>query len=57
MSKTVAKALLILKQFKPGVDDLGASEIGRMLDMDKVIAHRLLKTLAAEEFVVQDPVT
>jgi DNA-binding IclR family transcriptional regulator len=57
MSKTVAKALTILKQFTPAAGDLGASDVSRLLGMDKVIAYRLLRTLAAEDFLVQDPST
>lgn len=57
MSKTVAKALAILKQFTPVAGDLGASDVARLLGMDKVIAYRLLRTLATEDFVVQDPAT
>ena len=57
MSKTVAKALAILKQFTPAAGDLGASDVARLLSMDKVIAYRLLRTLAAEDFLVQDPAT
>jgi DNA-binding IclR family transcriptional regulator len=38
MSKTVAKALTILKQFTPAAGDMGASEVSRLLNMDKVIA-------------------
>ena len=54
MSKTVAKSLSILKQFTPATGDLGASDVSRLLGMDKVIAYRLLRTLAAEDFLVQD---
>ena len=54
MSKTVAKSLSILKQFTPAAGDLGASDVSRLLGMDKVIAYRLLRTLAAEDFLVQD---
>jgi len=54
MSKTVAKSLSILKQFTPATGDLGASDLSRLLGMDKVIAYRLLRTLAAEDFLVQD---
>jgi len=57
MSKTVSKALAILKQFTPSAGELGASDVARLLNMDKVIAYRLLRTLAAEDFVVQDPAT
>lgn len=55
MSKTVTKALAILKQFTPEAGDLGASDIARLLGMDKIIAYRLLRTLATEAFLVQDP--
>lgn len=54
MSKTVAKSLSILKQFTPATGDLGASDVSRLLGIDKVIAYRLLRTLAAEDFLVQD---
>jgi IclR family acetate operon transcriptional repressor len=57
MSKTVAKSLSILKQFTPATGDLGASDVSRLLGMDKVIAYRLLRTLAAEDFLVQDAST
>ena len=57
MSKTVAKALNILKQFTPAAGELGASDVARLLGMDKVIAYRLMRTLATEEFLVQDPAT
>jgi len=57
MSKTVAKALNILKQFTPAAGELGASDVARLLGMDKVIAYRLMRTLASEEFLVQDAVT
>lgn len=57
MSKTVVKALTILKQFTPAAGDLGASDMARLLGMDKVIVYRLLRTLAAEDFLAQDPVT
>ena len=57
MSKTVAKALAILKQFTPTAGELGASDVARLLGMDKVIAYRLLRTLASEDFLVQDPAT
>ena len=57
MSKTVAKSLAILKQFTPAAGDLGGSDVSRLLGMDKVIAYRLLRTLAAEDFLVQDAST
>ena len=57
MSKTVAKALTILKQFTPAAGDLGAADVARLLHMDKVIAYRLLRTLSSEDFLVQDPKT
>jgi IclR family KDG regulon transcriptional repressor len=57
MSKTVAKALSILKQFTPSAGDLGASDVAKLLDMDKVIAYRLLRTLSSEGFLVQNPAT
>ena len=57
MSKTVAKSLAILKQFPPAAGELGASDVSRLLGMDKVIAWRLLRTLAAEGFLVQDAST
>ena len=34
-----------------------ASDVSRLLGMDKVIAYRLLRTLAAEDFLVQDAST
>lgn len=55
--KTVAKALLVLKQFKHASGELGVTEIANVVGIDKVIVHRLLKTLAMDEFVVQDPAT
>ena len=38
MSKIVAKSLAILKQFTPAAGDPGASDVSRLLGMDKVIA-------------------
>ena len=38
MSKTVAISLAILKQFTPAAGELGASDVSRLLGMDKVIA-------------------
>lgn len=55
--KTVAKALLVLKQFKYATGELGVTDISKAIEVDKVIVHRLLKTLAIDEFVVQDPST
>lgn len=57
MSKTVAKALSILRQFGTTDNELGVTEIARSLGLDKVVVHRLLRALAAERFVVQDEQT
>jgi IclR family acetate operon transcriptional repressor len=50
--KTVAKALLVLKQFKYATGELGVTDISKAIEVDKVIVHRLLKTLAMDEFVI-----
>lgn len=55
--KTVAKAIKVLKCFTPEHEEWGISELGRATGINKVIVHRLLRSLAAEQFVVQDPVT
>jgi len=55
--KTVAKAVQLLKMFTPDHDDWGVSELGRAAGINKVIVHRLLRSLAEGEFLAQDPNT
>jgi DNA-binding IclR family transcriptional regulator len=52
--KTVATALLILRQFTHERPMLGVSEIARALGIDKAGVHRYLRTLAEHGFVRQD---
>jgi len=55
--KTVAKAMSLLLQFSASRPDWGLSEISRATGIDKVIAHRLLRTLAGFDMVAQDTST
>jgi IclR family KDG regulon transcriptional repressor len=52
--KTVAKAIRLLKMFSAEHEEWGASELGRAVEMDKVIVHRLLRALAEGGLLVQD---
>lgn len=53
--KTIAKTLKVLKCFTPEHEEWGVTELGRATGIHKVIVHRVLRSLAAERFVVQDP--
>ena len=55
--KTVRTTTTILRQFSAAEPELGVSELARRVALDKATVHRALKTLAAERFVEQDPVT
>lgn len=57
MMKTLAKAIEILMRFHDAHPDLGVTEIAQQTGIDKVIVHRMLRTWAAHDFVVQDPTT
>jgi len=41
--------------FTPENEEWGASDLGRAVDVNKVIVYRLLKTMAEEGFLTQDP--
>jgi IclR family KDG regulon transcriptional repressor len=55
--KTVAKAIQLLKMFSADHEEWGVSELGRAVNMDKVIVHRLLRALADGGLLVQDAET
>ncbi len=54
---TVRNALLVLKAFRDAPGDLGVSELARRLGLGKSNVHRLVSTLAAEGFLIQDATT
>src|ERR1700733_5340546 len=55
--KTLAKSLDVLAQFASASTDLGVTEISHLTGVDKVIAHRILKTYAEYDYLVQHPTT
>jgi IclR family transcriptional regulator, KDG regulon repressor len=52
---SVHNAARLLKQFTPGDNDLGVTELAARLDVGKSTVHRLLATLQEEQLVEQDP--
>ena len=52
---TILKAADILKCLTKGINQ--SSNIAGNLDLSRSTTHRLLKTLQAAEFVIQDPIT
>ena len=57
MSTTVAKALMVLETIVRSQQAFGATEVARSCNMTKSNAHRLLKTLEAEGYLIQDEET
>lgn len=55
--KTVAKAMTLLKLFSAARPEWALAEIARESGINKVIAHRLLRTLAESDMVVQHAAT
>ncbi|MFL9990035.1 transcriptional regulator, IclR family [Burkholderia sp. GAS332] len=55
--KTLAKSLDVLAQFASASTDLGVTEISHLTGIDKVIVHRILKTYAEYDYLVQHPTT
>ena len=55
--KTIAKALKVLQHFTPEHEEWGVTELARATDIHKVIMHRILRSFAAERFLVQDSKT
>lgn len=51
---TIDKAIAVLNAFSPERPELGVTEISNLLDMNKVIVHRLLQTLAGNNLIEQD---
>ena len=54
---TVRNAARVLKAFSSRKRSYGVTELARELDLSTSTAHRLLRTLAEEHLVEQDPVT
>jgi IclR family KDG regulon transcriptional repressor len=54
---TVIKALDLLRLFNGNVEWLGVREISRMLDLNTATVHNLLRTLATNGLVEQNPET
>lgn len=54
---SVQNAARLLKQFTPGQDDLGVTELSARLGIGKSTVHRLLATLQEEQLVEQDAET
>jgi len=53
--KTARKTLQVLRLFSAREPELGVSEVARRLEMDRAGAHRLLRAMAEERFIEQDP--
>ncbi|MFC0041776.1 IclR family transcriptional regulator [Actinomadura rayongensis] len=56
-AQAVRRALTILHCFRDNGPALGASDLGRRLDLPTSTAHRLARTLVASGFLEQDPAT
>src|SRR4029077_1475290 len=54
MSQSLERGLAVLALFKSGQPLMGASEIGRALDLSRSTAHRYVSTLAALGYLQQD---
>jgi IclR family transcriptional regulator, KDG regulon repressor len=54
---SVTNAIRVLKSFSTRHRSFGVSELARTLDLSTSTTHRLLRTLAAEHVVEQDPQT
>ena len=52
--KTVRNAIRVLNEFTSGNPEHSLTELGKRVGIDKVIVHRLLKTMKEMEFVEQD---
>ena len=55
--KSLARGLQVLGRFTTQTPEWGAAELARAIGVDRVMAWRTLRTLCAENFVIQDPVT
>ncbi len=55
--KSLARGLRVLGCFTTQAPEWGAAELARAIGVDRVMAWRTLRTLCAENFVTQDPVT
>jgi DNA-binding IclR family transcriptional regulator len=54
---TAGRLLEVLSAFRDGYRDLGVSELGNRLGLDKAVVHRLLQSLAEYRFIERDPNT
>ncbi len=57
MSTTVAKGLMVLETIIRSPQEFGATEVAKYCNLTKSNAHRLLKTLEAEGYLIQDAET
>jgi len=56
-SKSLNKAISVLKSFSPQVLELGPAEVARKVGISRATAHRILTTLAANGLLDQDKQT
>lgn len=56
-SQSLARGLAVLQAFGPHGPELGVRQLGRLLDLNKSIVHRLVQTLVAHGFLEQNPET
>ena len=55
--KSLQKSLKVLECFSPQMQELGVSEIARMLDLNKSNVHNILNTLESEGYITHNKVT
>lgn len=55
--KSLQKALNVLECFSPRMQELGVSEIARMLNLNKSNVHNILSTLESEGYIIHNKVT
>lgn len=53
--KTIRKGVAVLEQLSKAAGTLGVTDLATVLDIDKAIVHRILKTLEEAKLVRQDP--
>lgn len=55
--KTIRKGVAVLEQLSKAAGTLGVTDLATVLNIDKAIIHRILKTLEEAKLVRQDPAT